>query len=104
MILAGIGVGAIWPAYCMRMTELSHPVSTPTILAIAGAIQGFGTFINPEANRLLIKLFGFSYGRESILVSGIILATGALTVTLVHNLFFRNDKDVKIYLNSPTVE
>ncbi len=104
MILAGIGVGAIWPAYCMRMTELSHPAATATILAIAGAIQGFATFINPEVNSLLISLFGFSYGRESILACGIILSVGALTVTLIHNVFFRNGKDIIIYPNSTTAE
>lgn len=93
MILAGLGVGVIWPAYCMRMTELSHPVATATILAIAGAIQGFATFINPAVNSLLVKIFGFSYGRESILICGVVLTVGAIVVTLVHALFFRNGKD-----------
>lgn len=94
MILGGIGVGTIWPSYCIRMSELSLPISTAVILSIAASFQGFGTFINPIVGGAITRVLNIGYGRESILVSGIAMLAGAVLITLVHTAFFRNGKDM----------
>lgn len=82
MIFAGLGVGIIWPAYCMRMVELSKPAARAMTVAIAGAAQGFGTFINPIVGSWCVKLLDIDYGRDLVLVPAIVLACGAFVIAI----------------------
>lgn len=74
MVVAGVGVGIVWPAYCIRITELCKPASQAMAIAIAGALQGFGNFFNPVIGAWCVALLGIGYGADLIAVS-----SGALT-------------------------
>ena len=83
MIIAGAGVGIVWPAYCMRVTELTSPVSQAMAIAIAGALQGFGNFFTPVVGSWLNELFGVNYGVEMINVDAIVLLVIGVCVFVV---------------------
>ena len=83
MAIAGAGVGIVWPAYCMRVTELTSPVAQAMAIAIAGALQGFGNFFNPVVGSWLADLFGVEYGMQMINVDSMVLLVVAIGVFVV---------------------
>ncbi|MDJ1651546.1 MULTISPECIES: MFS transporter [Gordonibacter] len=89
MVVAGAGVGIVWPAYVMRITELCRPVSQASVIAIAGALQGFGNFFNPVVGSWLVALFGVGYGADLILVPSFVLMAIAVLVFAVKTAAFR---------------
>ena len=80
MMVAGAGVGIVWPAYCMRVTELCRPASQAMAIAIAGALQRFGNFINPVVGAWCVQVLSVGYGGDLILVSSAVLAVIAVLV------------------------
>lgn len=94
MVVAGIGVGIVWPAYCIRITELCKPVSQAMAIAIAGALQGFGNFFNPVIGQWCVDLLGIDYGGDLIKVSTIVLFAIAMMV-FIARLVVRFDSRVK---------
>lgn len=90
MVFAGLGVGIIWPAYCMRMVELSEPVSRAMTVAIAGAAQGLGTFLNPIVGGWCVLLLGINYGKDLIFVPAVVLTCGAVLITIVRAVTSRS--------------
>lgn len=80
MAVAGMGVGIVWPAYCIRITELCKPASQAMAIAWAGALQGFGNFFNPIVGAALVAIFGIGYGLDLIVVSSGALAAITLLV------------------------
>lgn len=80
MMVAGVGVGIVWPAYCMRVTELCRPVSQAMAIAIAGSLQGFGNFVNPVVGAWCVSVLGVSYGGDLIFVSAAVLFAVAVLV------------------------
>ena len=81
MVVAGMGVGIVWPAYCIRITELCKPASQAMAIAAAGALQGFGNFFNPIVGAWCVALLGIGYGADLIVVSAVALtAIGVLVL------------------------
>lgn len=84
MVIAGVGVGVVWPAYIMRITELCSPVAQATVIAVASALQGFGNFFNPVVGAWCVSLFGVHYGADLILIPSLVLAFIAVAVFMVN--------------------
>ena len=81
MVVAGMGVGIVGPAYCIRITELCKPASQAMAIAAAGALQGFGNFFNPIVGAWCVALLGIGYGADLIVVSAVALtAIGVLVL------------------------
>lgn len=83
MAVAGMGVGIVWPAYCIRITELCKPASQAMAIAAAGALQGFGNFFNPIVGAWCVALFGIGYGADLIVVSAAALTVIGVLVLAV---------------------
>lgn len=92
MFVAGMGVGVVWPAYCMRVTELTKPVAQAMAIAVAGALQGFGNFFNPVVGGWLAGLFGIGYGADMIRLDSWVIVAIAVVVFLAGTFGVRRAK------------
>ena len=95
MAIAGAGVGIVWPAYCMRVTELTSPVAQAMAIAIAGALQGFGNFFNPVVGSWIYELFGVNYGVEMINVDATVLLVVTVLVLVVSSVVRMRNKSAE---------
>lgn len=84
MIVAGVGVGVVWPAYLMRVTELCNPVAVSMMISVASAMQGFGNFFNPVVGAWCVALFGVNYGHDLIGISAGVLCAIGVAVFVLH--------------------
>ena len=80
IFIAGMATGIVWPAYCMRITELVPSYTQPTLISIAGSLQGFGNFLGPVVGALIVAIFHVNYGHDLILSTVIVLLVIAVCV------------------------
>ena len=80
IFIAGMATGIVWPAYCMRITELVPSYTQPTLIAIAGSLQGFGNFLGPVVGAAIVAMFHVNFGHDLILAT--VIAVLIITIAV----------------------